>query len=72
MSESETLRKLAALKAKTQSQILRGMSDGEIAWAAKFYQQQGRAKTKEAAELHSRADLLRNEIRRRNQIKEAK
>lgn len=72
MSESETLSKLSALKAKTQSQILREMSDGEIAWAAKFYQQQGRAKTKEAADFHSKADLLRSELRRRNQVKEAK
>lgn len=60
-----------ALSKVAQSEVLRDMSDGEIAKAAKLYQQQGRAMARQASELHRKADMLRNELRRRRAATEA-
>lgn len=53
------------MKNASQREAVLGMTDSELAKAAKLYQQQGKAKNREAAELYSRADFLRKELRRR-------
>jgi len=52
-------------KKQSQREIVAALSDGEIAKAAKLYQQQGKAKNREAAALYSQADFMRKELRRR-------